>query len=347
MKKIFFLTTLGCFSLLLRAQNSSKQEPYLTKPLANESIKNVEVQTSGGSISVWGGNASEARIEVYINQNNNRSGDNLSKEEIQKRLDEDYILNVSVSNNKVTATAKPKERNMDWKRALNISFKVFVTQNVSTELETSGGSISLKTLSGNQNFHTSGGSLSVDNLSGKVKGRTSGGSIHVVNSKDEIDLETSGGSINAESCSGNLHLSTSGGSLKLNALKGKIEANTSGGSINGSNIEGELTTNTSGGSIRLNDLSCSLETSTSGGHIDVSIKKLGEYVRISNSGGDIDLQIPANKGLDLKLRGRIKTTNLNNFSGDKDDEELTGKLNGGGIPVTVRAGSGRINLSFE
>ena len=347
MKKIFFLTTLGCFSLLLRAQNSSKQEPYLTKLLANESIRNVEVQTSGGSISVWGGNASEARIEVYINQNNSKSGDNLSKEEIKKRLDEDYILNVSVSNNKVTATAKPKERNMDWKRALNISFKVFVTQNVSTELETSGGSISLKTLSGNQNFHTSGGSLSVDNLSGKVKGRTSGGSIHVVNSKDEIDLETSGGSINAESCSGNLHLSTSGGSLKLNALKGKIEANTSGGSINGSNIEGELTTNTSGGSIRLNDLSCSLETSTSGGHIDVSIKKLGEYVRISNSGGDIDLQIPANKGLDLKLRGRIKTTNLNNFSGDKDDEELTGKLNGGGIPVTVRAGSGRISLSFE
>jgi hypothetical protein len=165
MKKIFFLITLGCFSLLLRAQNSSKQEPYLTKPLANESIRNVEVQTSGGSISVWGGNASEARIEVYINQNNNRSGDNLSNEEIKKRLDEGYILNVSVNNNKLTATAKPKERDMDWRRALNISFKVFVTQNVSTELETSGGSISLKNLSGNQDFHTSGGSLSVDNMS--------------------------------------------------------------------------------------------------------------------------------------------------------------------------------------
>ena len=347
MKKLFFLLSLGCFCFILSAQTFSKQEPYLTKSFANESIKNVEVQTSGGSISVWGGNASEARIEVYINQNNNRSGDNLSKEEIQKRLDEDYIFNVSVSNNKVTATAKPKERDMDWRRALNISFKIFVTQNVSTELETSGGSISLKNLSGNQDFHTSGGSLSVDNMSGKVNGRTSGGSIHVSNSKDEIDLETSGGSINAESSTGNLNLSTSGGSLNLNGLKGKIKANTSGGGIRGSNIEGELSTNTSGGSIKLSDLSCSLETSTSGGHIDVSIKKLGEYVRINNSGGDIDLQIPSNKGVDLKLRGRIKTTNLNNFSGDKDDDELTGKLNGGGVPVTVRAGSGRIYLSFE
>jgi hypothetical protein len=347
MKKNLSLLVLGCSCLLLNAQVQEKQEPYLTKSLSNESIKNVEVETSGGSIQVWGGNASEARIEVYVNQNNRRNGNTLSKEEIQKRLDEDYVLNVSVNNNKITATAKLKEKNMDWERSLNISFKVFVTQNVSTELKTSGGSISLRNLSGNQKFHTSGGSLSVDNMSGNINGRTSGGSIHVSNSKDNIDMETSGGSINAQNCSGNLDLSTSGGSLNLVGLKGKIKANTSGGGIKGSDIEGELSTNTSGGSIKLSDLSCSLEASTSGGHINISIKKFGEYVRITNSGGDIDLQMPGNKGVDLKLRGRIKTTNLVNFSGDKDEDHITGKLNGGGIPVTVRAASGRINLSID
>ncbi|HZH96555.1 MAG TPA: DUF4097 family beta strand repeat-containing protein [Flavisolibacter sp.] len=347
MKKISLFLTGICFTLLLQAQDLSKQEPYQTKSLAGESIKNVEVQTSGGSISVWGGNASEARVEVFVTQNNNRGNSALSKEEIKKRLEEDYVLNVAVNNGKVTATAKPKERNMDWKRSLNISFKVFVTPGVSTELETSGGSISLKNLSGNQDFHTSGGSLTVDNMSGKVKGRTSGGSIHVVNSKDEIDLETSGGSIHAENCTGNLNLSTSGGSLTLTGLKGKTKANTSGGNIKGSNIEGALSASTSGGNVALTNLYCSLETSTSGGHIDVSIKKLGEYIKIGNSGGNVDIQLPQNAAVDLKLRGKIKTSNLNNFSGDKDDEELTGKLNGGGIPVTVRAGSGRVSLSFE
>ncbi len=342
-----FLLLLGCYGLFLNAQIKEKQVPYLIKSLTHEAIKNVEVETSGGNISVMGGNASEARIEVYVNQNNNKSGNTVSKEEIQKRLDEDYILIVSVLNNKAIATAKPKERSLDWERSLNISFKVYVTSNVSTELKTSGGNISLKNLSGNQNFQTSGGNLSVDSISGKVNGITFGGNIHVSNSKDEIEMKTSGGSINAQSCAGNLNLSTSGGSLNLVALKGKINANTNGGSIKGRDIEGELSTNTFGGSIQLSDLSCSLETLTGGGHTEVSIKKLGDYVRITSGGGDIDLQLPINKGVDLKLLGRIKTSNLNNFSGDKDDDELAGKVSGGGIPVTVTAASGRINLSFE
>ncbi|MEJ7680668.1 MAG: hypothetical protein WKG06_23000 [Segetibacter sp.] len=337
---------LAGITISVNAQSETGKEPYLTKSFANESINSVEVKTSGGSISVEGVNASEARVEVFVNPNN--SSDNISKEDIKRRLEENYDLNVSLSNNTITATAKPKERNMNWKRALSISFKVFAPKNITSDLEASGGSISLKNLSGSHDFATSGGSLHVDNLSGKVKGRTSGGSIHVANSKDDINLSTSGGSIHAEDCSGNLRLSTSGSSINLTSLKGNIEANTSGGSVNGNDIEGDLSASTSGGSIRLNDLACSLETSTSAGSIDVSIKELGKYIKISNSGGNIDLTIPRNKGVDLKLSGqRISTPALSNFNGSMDNNEVEGKLNGGGIPVTVRAGGGKVSLSMR
>ncbi len=345
MKKLFIQLLLVTAGLSVKAQSGNEQ-PYMTRSLANESIKNVEVRTSGGSISVTGVSPSEARVEVFVRANNNQ--DNLSKEEIKKRLDESYNLNISVSNNKVTAIAEPKERNMNWKRSLSIAFKVYAPQNITSDLTTSGGSISLKNLSGSQDFKTSGGSLHVDNLSGNVRGRTSGGSIHVANSKDNINLETSGGSIHADNCSGNLHLATSGGSLDLSNLQGKIEANTSGGSINGNNIKGELATSTSGGSIRLADLACSLETSTSGGQIHVSMKELNKFVKISNSAGGINLELPGNKGLDLKLSGqRIEAGTLANFNGRMEKEEIDGKLNGGGIPVTVRAGSGKINLTMR
>ncbi len=107
---------------------------------------------------------------------------------------------------------------------------------------------------------------------------------------------------------GKLRLSTSGGSLDLKDLKGDIRATTSGGGIHGSDIEGELIAHTSGGSIHFSDLSCSLETSTSGGNIDVSIKELGKYIKISNSAGNIDVTLPKNKGLDLDLSAsKIKT----------------------------------------
>lgn len=345
MKKYSLLLIIMASALLIQAQ--SKDEPYQTKSLASESIKNVKVETSGGSISVTGVSNSEARIEVYIRGNNGRENE-LTKEEIQKRLAEDYELTISVSNNKVTAIAKPKERNMNWKKALSISFKVFSPQAVSTDLATSGGSIHLSNVTGTQDFTTSGGSLHIDNVGGEINGRTSGGSIHVKDSKDKIDLSTSGGSIDASNCSGDLELTTSGGSLKLTDLKGQIKATTSGGSVIGNTIEGELSAHTSGGNIRLEDLSCSLETSTSGGHINVAIKEFGKYVTITNSGGNIDLQMPNNKGVNLKLRGdKINTTTLTNFSGSVEDDEIDGKLNGGGIPVTVRAGSGRIKLAMK
>jgi hypothetical protein len=342
MKKYLLFFLIAVLQLSLNAQKSDK--PFMTKSLSNESIKDVEVETSGGSISVSGVAATEARVEVYITSNNNKE---LTKEEIQQRLNEKYNLNVSVANNKVTATARLKEKMTDWKKALNISFKVFVPKNVSTDLSTSGGSISLNNLSGNLKFSTSGGGLDLDNVSGNVDGRTSGGSIDVRNSKDDIDLSTSGGSIDAKNCEGKLRLSTSGGSLDLKDLKGDIRATTSGGGIHGSDIEGELIAHTSGGSIHFSDLSCSLETSTSGGNIDVSIKELGKYIKISNSAGNIDVTLP-NKGLDLDLSAsKIKTGQLTNFSGKVDDEEINGKLNGGGVPVRIDAGSGKISLSLR
>jgi hypothetical protein len=345
MKRYSLLLIAMASVLLLQAQ--TKDQPYQTKSLANESIKNVEVETSGGSISVAGVSNTEARIEVYIRGNNGKEN-NLTKEEIQKRLSEDYQLTISVSNNKLTAIAKPKDRNMNWKKALSISFKIFSPKAVSTDLATSGGSIDLKDITGTQDFTTSGGSLHIENVGGVLKGRTSGGSIDVKDSKDKIDLSTSGGSIHASNCNGNLKLATSGGSLKLEDLKGQINASTSGGSVTGNTIQGELTAHTSGGNVKLQDLSCSLEASTSGGHIDVEIKEFGKYVTITNSGGNIDLQIPPNKGIDLKLRGdKINTTTLTNFNGSVEEDEITGKLNGGGIPVTVKASSGRIKLAMK
>ena len=344
MRKLFLMAFITAVSFFANAQN---KEPYMTKSLSSESVKSTEVQTSGGSITVTGVNsAAETKVEVYISSNMGREN-TLSKEEIEKRLQK-YDLSVSVSNNKLFAIAKSKERNMDWNKGLSISFKVFVLKNVSTDLSTSGGSISLTNLTGDQKFSTSGGSLNIDNVGGKIDGRTSGGSIQLENSRDDIDLSTSGGSIDAKNCDGKLRLSTSGGSLSLKDLKGDIRATTSGGSVNGRNIGGELVTHTSGGSIHLYDLTCSLEASNSGGGIDIEIKELGKYVKVSNSGGHIDLQLPKDKGVDLDLSGgKIKTDQLGNFNGKIEDDQLEGKLNGGGVSVRVRSSGGRISLAFK
>lgn len=345
MKKIIFPILL--LSLGITAFAQPDKTPYSTKSLSGESIKNIEAKTQGGNIWVTKVAAGESRIDVFI-QPNNGNIKSISKEEIQQRLSENYDLTISVSNNKLTAIAKQKDRNIDWKRALSISFYVYVGSDVSTDLITSGGNIRLADLNGTQDFTTSGGNLELDNLGGKIMGRTSGGNIHLSNLKDDIDLTTSGGNIHAENSTGKIRLSTSGGSVHLKHLKGDIKATTSGGNIDGESISETLDTHTSGGNVTLRDLSCSLETSTSGGNISVAIKELGQYVTITNSSGNIDLEMPSGKGLDLRLRGdKIKTTTLNNFSGSVEEGKIDGKLNGGGTQVKVNAGGGKINLTLK
>jgi len=344
MKSLPFL--LAFLSSVTIAVAQTEKAPFLTRSFGKNSFKQVSVSTSGGSIEVTGSDNAEPHIEVYI-KGSSGIGE-LSKEEIQKRLDEYYELSIDVANNQLTASAKTKQNNIDWKKGLSISFKVFAPKAVNTDLKTSGGSIHLADLSGDQQFKTSGGSLHVGNITGNIQGKTSGGSITVKNSEgSNIDLNTSGGSIHADNCKGDIKLNTSGGSLDLSNLKGTIKAATSGGSVHCLGINGELTVHTSGGSVSLSDHVGSLAASTSGGSINATIKELGKFVTLSNSGGNVNLILPENKGLSLDLHGdKIKTDRLNNFSGTADDDKVSGTVNGGGVPITVKASSGRVTVKL-
>lgn len=326
------------------SQAQKAADLYMTKSLSGENIKNVEVVTSGGNITVEDAGADQSKVEVYVRSGNGRR---LSREEIEERLEEDYDLEVAVSGAKLTAVAEP-EGNLNWRNSLSISFKIYLPGNVSSQLRTSGGSISLKGLSGDQDFATSGGSLHLDELTGSIIGKTSGGSIHVFNSGDLLDLRTSGGSIEAGNCSGDITLATSGGSIRLDRLDGSVSARTSGGGIHGTDIKGDLLAHTSGGSISLAQIAGGVDAKTSGGRIDVQIVELGEYVKIGTSGGGIDLSLPSGSGLNLDLEAnRVHTGTLSNFKGSVEDDHIEGQLAGGGIPVEVKASAGSINLDWK
>jgi putative NIF3 family GTP cyclohydrolase 1 type 2 len=342
-----YFTLLIVASQTVAALAQSDKTPYLTKSLSNDAINSVEVTTSAGGIQVSGESGQVSRIEVYIKGNNNQE---LSKEEIAKRLAEDYDMNIAVNGHELTATVKNKHSFSNWKRQMSISFKIFVPQAVSSNLKTSGGGISLDNLKGNETFSTSGGGLDIDKVTGVIRGRTSGGGIDVKNSGDDIDLVTSGGGIDAKNCSGNIKLVTSGGGLQLEDLKGTIHARTSGGGVEGKNIEGELITSTSGGGIDLRGLSCSLDAGTSAGDLRVEMKQVGKYVKLSASSGSIDMRLPSKQGFDLNISGdRIneRGSKISGFTGDWSKNRVSGSVNGGGIPVDAHASSGEIEVKFN
>jgi DUF4097 and DUF4098 domain-containing protein YvlB len=345
MKKIVLLLMGGLVVIAVHAQ--SGRDAFLTKTFPSGGIKEVETETSGGNVAVFGQATGDARVEMYV-QGNNGWGIGVSKEEIQKRLDEQYDIVIGVQGSKLVATAHQK-RNLDnnWRHGLSISFMIYTPTAVSSHVRTSGGNIEMKDLTGNENFRTSGGNLDIDHLSGTILGRTSGGNVSIHNSHDDIDLQTSGGNMDAMYCEGKIQLSTSGGNVGLRGVKGSIRASTSGGEVEGNKITGDLDAHTSGGNIDLDEVAATLSASTSGGNIRVHFLST-KSVDLSNSSGDISVSLPQGQGMDLRISGeRVHSTALNNFKGTFDEHHIDGTLNGGGIPVRVDGNSGEVHLSFK
>lgn len=317
---------------------------YMSKDFSETYLQGLTVKTSGGAISVEGNRSSGVRVEMYV-RGNNWNGRSISDEEIEERL-RDYTLVVRREGNTVVATAEPKNRgSFNLKSGLSISFRVFTPQNFTTNLVTSGGSIRLASLTGNQTFTTSGGSIKVRELRGNIQGRTSGGSIEAIDCADEVDLATSGGSIKAEGMTGMIRLKTSGGSISLARLDGTIEARTSGGGIRADRVRGELDASTSGGSIRMQNLAASVKARTSAGSIEADFDSLGEFVNLSTSAGSVRVNMPLDKGLNLDLRGNKVSIPLRNFTGQQDKDRIQGSMNGGGIPIKLTASSGSVYVN--
>jgi hypothetical protein len=339
MKQVFLL---GISLILALHMFSQEGEPFMVKNF--NGVKRVKASTAGGNITVEGGDVREAAVKVYI-----RSSDynqKLSDAEIRERLEKDYTLKMELEGDMLVLQAKNRN-NVNWKKGLSISFAVTVPKATSNDLTTSGGNIVLRGVEGKQDFVTSGGNLIVKEVKGNIKGTTSGGNISAERLSDNIELVTSGGNINAEECKGMIKLVTSGGNLSLEDLNGTISASTSGGNVSGEELRGEILTGTSGGNVELEKIYGSVKAGTSGGSLRVSIEEVGKYVKLNNSGGNIELELPSGKGYDLDIRGsKVNTETLSNYSGSITEGKLNGKLNGGGIPVTVD-NSGRVNLTFH
>ncbi|MDQ3535780.1 MAG: DUF4097 domain-containing protein [Bacteroidota bacterium] len=312
MKKINFLLS-SLLVILLCTQHSialnQKDSPYLTKEFTLEGKGNLEVRTSGGSIGVTGNNSNKVLVEMHVRRN----GKSVDPDDAEvRKLLEEYKIDISKSGNKVSAISERKGSNWGNNRNnLSVSFKVTVPESISCSLNTSGGSIDIQKLKGEQDANTSGGSINIQEITGNTKARTSGGSINI------------------------------------SQYQGKLDANTSGGSINMSKSRGDLSVNTSGGSIKLDDVSGSISANTSGGGINAKILELENNLTLTTSGGSIHAVVPKGLGMDLDLRGNHVNTKLTNFTGEAKKDKIVGSINGGGAKVKLTTSGGSVSLDYD
>ena len=157
---------------------------------------------------------------------------------------------------------------------------------------------------------------------------TSDGNVYVKGTRGSVDIKTSDGNIELDHVTGNVESSTSDGNIELSQLNGNISVRTSDGDISFKNVSGSFKGVTSDGNIRGNLIELRKELSA----------KTGD--------GNIDITMPDHLGLDLNIKGESLKVPLTNFTGRSEENAIQGKINGGGIAVTLTTSDGHIKLSY-
>lgn len=292
------------------AAAQSRLERLVEKQFTVTAAGTLRVETAGGTIRVSPTTDSVVRIRA---KQRIRASSEAEADELLKKLE----LTLEQHGNDVRAVARYERRSPGFHFGswppVQVDFEIETPAAFATELNTSGGGITVGDLTGKVRARTSGGSITLGRLGGAVDAGTSGGHISLAESGGPAELKTSGGNISVGRVNGPADLSTSGGSIKIESAAGRLRAHTSGGSIRAGitgALRDECSLSTSGGSVRVavdRSAAFRLDASTSGGHVDaegmtLTLEKAsrgrlagavnggGPLLKIRTSGGSISVR---------------------------------------------------------
>lgn len=149
---------------------------------------------------------------------------------------------------------------------------------------------------------------------------------------------------------GRVNLRTGDGKIEVAGLKGDMDLHTGDGSINLDSVDGKLRGTTGDGHISASGRFDELELKTGDGHVDVRARNgssLAAGWRLETGDGSVSLEVPGDLAADVDLHtsdGHIDLDMPVTTEGKIRQNEIRGKLNGGGSPLTIRTGDGSIHL---
>jgi hypothetical protein len=149
---------------------------------------------------------------------------------------------------------------------------------------------------------------------------------------------------------GKVNLRTSDGKIEIGGFKGEMDLHSGDGSEILDAVDGKLRATTGDGHIRANGRFDELDLKTGDGHVDVRAaagSSLNASWRLETGDGNVTLEIPGDMAADVDLHtgdGHIDVDMPVTTEGKIRENEVRGKVNGGGNLMTIHTGDGSIRL---
>jgi DUF4097 and DUF4098 domain-containing protein YvlB len=166
----------------------------------------------------------------------------------------------------------------------------------------------------------------------------------------DLKIVTGDGSVEAGSLAGDVSIRTGDGQITLSSVKGNVRLHTGDGAIAGNDLDGKFDAVSGDGRVRLTGRFDALNIKTGDGSIEASAlpgSKLDSGWSIATSDGSVDVALPG----DLKAAidastadGHITSDIPITIEGSASKSRISGKMNGGGPPLTIHSGDGSIHL---
>jgi hypothetical protein len=169
--------------------------------------------------------------------------------------------------------------------------------------------------------------------------------------KANLNLDTGDGGVEVRGISGNLRIHTGDGSIVAYGVEGDFEFETSDGRLEISGSQGRLRGHSGDGSIRADGVFTDLQLRTGDGSIEVDVRdgsKMERSWELRTGDGHIRVALPESFAAELDAHtgdGRITLDIPVTVSGAVGGREVRGKLNGGGMTLSLRTGDGSISVA--
>lgn len=149
---------------------------------------------------------------------------------------------------------------------------------------------------------------------------------------------------------GKVALRTGDGRIAVNHLKGEMDFYSGDGRLEVDDADGNLRAHTGDGSIRVAGRFDSVELTSGDGHVSLTVRpgsRVAHSWVVRTSDGSVNLEVPGDLAADLDLHtgdGHISTNVPLTIEGKIDNQDVHGKLNGGGNRLEVHTGDGSITV---
>ncbi len=169
-----------------------------------------------------------------------------------------------------------------------------------------------------------------------------------------LAARTSDGNVALTGLQGELGLTTGDGNLTIDHVSGNLRVKSGDGNVRISDAEGAIDARTSDATLKVDGRFHAVALHTSDGHVELNLRpgsKLTEASSVSTSDGSVQIHVPANFAADLDVHssdGHVDCTlpvTIEHFqSGGGESHNWHGKINGGGVPLSIRTSDGNVKI---